>query len=144
MQNERKKCTKCKKWNDISDFRTNVGRKYNLRSECKNCSKNYDKERYQNNSERFKEEYLRRKYNLSRGDYEEIYKSQKGVCDICKKIILSIFDEKYDRHKNGAFVDHNHETGKIRGLLCNDCNNGLGRFYDLPDILKNAIIYLEK
>ena len=70
-------------------------------------------------------------------EYEKISESQKGLCKICRKSK----DENGKTKKNLA-VDHCHETGKVRGLLCMICNTGLGKFNDDPDILERAIKYL--
>jgi hypothetical protein len=61
---------------------------------------------------------------------------QSGVCKIC--------GEPCPTYKHALAVDHNHTTGKVRGLLCNNCNNGLGRFRDNPQYLRAAADYLEK
>lgn len=73
-----------------------------------------------------------RQYGITLMDYEAMLESQSGGCAICggtEKINLA--------------VDHCHETGKIRGLLCSKCNLLLGRANDDPTILANAIKYLE-
>lgn len=70
-----------------------------------------------------------RKYNLSDEQYSILLNQQKGKCIICGEIPTSI--------------DHNHETGKVRGVLCLNCNLGLGNFKDDLDLLKNAVKYLE-
>lgn len=83
-----------------------------------------------------------KRYNLKPNEYTNLLKSQKGVCAICKKSEISItpFKNKTKR----LSVDHNHKTGKIRGLLCNNCNLALGNFKDSIRNLKNAIKYLRK
>lgn len=63
--------------------------------------------------------------------YEEMHKEQAGKCKIC-----SI-------PKNKLCVDHCHSTGKIRGLLCDNCNHGLGKFKDNTKLLEEAINYLK-
>ncbi len=71
---------------------------------------------------------------------QSLLESQGGVCAICKK-------EEQIIDKGGGTqrlsVDHDHDTGKIRGLLCNDCNVGLGRFKDNLELLRSAVAYLE-
>ncbi|HEY0751460.1 MAG TPA: endonuclease domain-containing protein [Chitinophagaceae bacterium] len=57
------------------------------------------------------------------------------ICDI-------VFDS--GGHATKCCVDHDHTTGKVRGLICHDCNVGLSRFKDDPEILRNAIKYLKK
>lgn len=81
-----------------------------------------------------KSAYLRRLkqiYNLSLEDYEIMFMRQGGVCAICNKPSLKRLN-----------VDHNHITGKIRGLLCGPCNRALGLFNDKADICLAASLYL--
>lgn len=81
--------------------------------------------------------HLKRKYNLTQEEYTILSKKQGDVCGICKSSETG-YQTKY------MYVDHNHETGKVRGLLCNKCNFGLGNFKDQIELLKNAIKYLRK
>jgi len=61
--------------------------------------------------------------------------AQGGVCAICGGI---------NDNDDALSVDHDHETGRIRGLLCSKCNKGLGSFNDDPELLRKAIAYLER
>lgn len=76
-----------------------------------------------------------KKYGLSPDQYDELSSQQGDKCVICGGI-----------NNNGKrlFVDHCHKTGKIRDLLCGNCNSGLGFFGDNPQVLANAIEYLKK
>ncbi len=67
-------------------------------------------------------------------EYDELFEIQDGVCAICKKP---------DRSRRLS-VDHCHETDKVRGLLCRECNAGLGYFQDDSETLRGAADYLEK
>lgn len=75
-----------------------------------------------------------KKYGLSMDDYNLIHEQQKGKCYICQG----------DSKRKHLSVDHCHKTNKVRGLLCESCNVGLGMFNDNVAFLKNAIEYLEK
>ena len=75
---------------------------------------------------------LSRRYNLSIADYDALLLSQAGVCAIC--------GGKDERQR--LSVDHNHATKSVRGLLCGNCNNGLGRFKDSIELLLAAVNYL--
>lgn len=79
-------------------------------------------------------EYVYKTYGLSPGNYSDMLEAQEYVCAICQGI---------DENKFLA-VDHCHETGKVRGLLCLKCNTGLGYFRDNVYSLKKAAKYLEK
>ena len=68
--------------------------------------------------------------------FNNMYKEQQGCCYICGR--------HQDEFKFKLAVDHCHETGKIRGLLCHYCNKALGMFDDNVEILQSAILYLEK
>ena len=71
----------------------------------------------------------------------EMHEQQKGLCAICQR------ENTQKSRKKGEIcrlaIDHCHETGKVRGLLCGACNKGLGHFEDDIELLLTAIIYLE-
>lgn len=81
----------------------------------------------------FRMERLKLSHVFSINDFEKLLDDQKGVCAICGK-----------KHKKRLSVDHDHKTGKVRGLLCAKCNLALGYFYDNINNLKSAIRYLQK
>tara|TARA_R110000796_G_C14249860_1_gene398432 strand:+ start:96 stop:485 length:390 start_codon:yes stop_codon:yes gene_type:complete len=115
-------CTKCDAYKDIDQFHKNVGNLDGHAYHCKACRK---------------EESLKQ-YNLTFSDYDKMLEEQGGKCKICGTT------EPRGQSKAGRFyVDHNHDTGKVRGLLCNDCNTGLGLFKDSKILLIDAIKYLE-
>ena len=72
-------------------------------------------------------------YGLSHEDWLTMWKNQDGKCAICGKPFITPSD---------SCIDHNHETGENRGLLCNKCNLGLGHFNDDIKLMKKAIEYL--
>lgn len=78
---------------------------------------------------------LKRKYGFTQELYEVFFFMQCGQCAICH--------EDWDGKRNFA-VDHNHITGRVRGLLCHKCNPALGAFKDDPELLIKAAMYLKK
>lgn len=82
---------------------------------------------------------LRTKYGLTLEDYDALLKAQGGGCAICNA--SSPGGPKTSRHFP---VDHDHTTGKVRGLLCNPCNKALGVFRDDPTLLLRALAYITK
>jgi hypothetical protein len=76
---------------------------------------------------------LKSRYNLTPEDFLKMVEYQQGVCAICKK------PPKEGRNLD---IDHNHKTGKVRGLLCNNCNRGLGHLQDSKELLHSALVYL--
>jgi hypothetical protein len=76
---------------------------------------------------------------LSHDDYNKTVKDQNNNCKICGESESGMFQGKQKR----LSVDHDHKTGKIRGLLCCSCNVGLGVFKDSPELLRKAIKYLD-
>lgn len=97
---------------------------------------NYRKEYYVNNKEAFKAKvkdcHLKRQFGISWKEYQVMFEMQNGLCVLC------------ERKENNRMlsVDHNHETGEVRGLLCGDCNRGLGLFKDNPKVLLKAAEYV--
>jgi Recombination endonuclease VII len=82
---------------------------------------------------------LRREYRLTDEEYGALHVEQDGRCAICREPETKL-------HHTGSLcrlvVDHDHETGEVRGLLCSACNVGLGSFKDSPSRLSGAIAYL--
>jgi len=84
----------------------------------------------------YKKKRLSKLYNTEVEAYELLMERQKSCCGICWK--------KPEPGQRGLMVDHNHRTGKLRGLICGTCNVGLGMFYDNPASLLRAIEYLKE
>lgn len=85
----------------------------------------------QDNPEKITAQNRRHAYGLEPEDYDRMMTEQEGICAIC-------------RTRRPTDVDHDHDTGEVRGLLCKHCNRGLGGFQDDPDVLQRAINYLTK
>ncbi len=90
----------------------------------------------------YNKRYNLKKFGLTLEQYNEMFKNQNGLCAICHKPEVKI-DLKTGLILSLA-VDHNHITGKVRGLLCRNCNVGIGYLLDSSDILRNAALYLDK
>jgi len=89
----------------------------------------------------FKEYDLKKNYGITIDDYYDKLKEQKGCCAICGRNGNTLAKRSKPRNLS---VDHDHNTGEIRGLLCNSCNRAIGFLNDSIDTLKNAIKYLDK
>ena len=102
------------------------------------CTKEYNNEiskRYRN-STKGRDTYYRKKYGIGIEDYNRMFAEQEGCCAICGK--------HQTEEEKRLSVDHCHETGAVRGLLCRKCNTGLGVFRDDPALLTIAIAYLQQ
>lgn len=123
-----KRCYSCKEEKAVNLF-------YKSSNACKPCesvrkSLSYDKYEYKH-----RERWLKVNYNLSLEGYEALVKAQNGLCSICKR---------RDSSGRRLAVDHSHQTGKVRGLLCLKCNRGLGCFDDNSDFLIEAAKYIKE
>lgn len=87
-----------------------------------------------------------RKFGLSIEDYQTMFLVQDNKCAICKRPETRIFKDRITKEMKIAklCLDHDHTTGKLRQLLCHDCNTSLGKFKDDIQILQSAIDYLKK
>lgn len=118
-------CTRCKEEKPLSSFVKQKKSKDGLRYWCTACE-----------SKQFRGWWLLSRYGITVEDYNEMFEAQQGCCEICGR---------HQSEVNRTFdVDHNHETGKVRGLLCFDCNRGLGCVKENTTILAKAIEYLNK
>ncbi len=80
--------------------------------------------------------HLKKTYNITLDDYNEMFNKQEGKCIICSK--------HQSQLTSPLNVDHDHESGQIRELLCNTCNRAIGMLGDSVEILNSAKEYLEK
>jgi hypothetical protein len=132
-----KTCTNCKKEKSVEDFDKHRLGKYGRHSKCKLCTKEYIKKDRQAHPEKYKQKNLKAKlkyfYDLTFEQYQQMLKDQNGLCLGCGKSPKSI----------RLNVDHDHETGKVRGLLCTNCNSALGAISDNIEVLENLIRYIK-
>lgn len=91
--------------------------------------------------EKQKERVLKLSYGLSLEEFNALLEAQNYVCAICKKPETAT---AHPGRKQWLAVDHDHTTGRVRGLLCSQCNRSLGGFQDSVMILKRAIDYMER
>lgn len=89
---------------------------------------------YAKNKQKYHKWYVRSKYGIEINDYENLLAAQDNKCAICRKPASEITKR--------LFVDHDHKTNAVRGLLCSDCNFGLGNFKDSKKLLLSAAKYL--
>ncbi len=140
----RKRCPTCKKYKSLKCFYTDNARKHGTSSLCKLCFNAYQRSRYNYKEERYKQLFT--SYGITREQYEAMHKAQNGLCAVCKQPETSIPGGRR-RTKDITpmlHVDHDHATGKIRGLLCGNCNNALGSLKDDPELIKALLKYLGK
>ena len=105
-------------------------------------TKEYAKAWHQANKRKSRDYGLKKFYGITIDQYEKMEREQSGVCAICSRPERTV-----DRHSQAPrrlAVDHDHSTGAVRGLLCGDCNKGLGHFADSQEMLGLAIAYLHK
>ncbi len=88
---------------------------------------------YAEQREKARARQLKRLYGITLDTYNQMLDAQAGRCAICGSTLSS----------RSLDVDHDHDTGKVRGLLCQSCNHGIGHFGDSPEILREAVAYLE-
>lgn len=144
-----KTCRKCGELKPCDAFYVHSKATGKLRNDCKACTKatvkenqpegsrvDYSRSYYARHGETVRAKQRERLYGITEEQYQEILESQGHKCAICGTT---------DPQHYGRFViDHCHTTGKVRGLLCNHCNRGLGAFMDNRQSLLSAINYLNQ
>lgn len=142
-------CYNCKKIKSRDDFYPDRSKKRQrldgLAAWCKVCAKAAKQTWVVKNRERHNKYQITRrlktKFGVEYEIYEQMFKEQDGKCAICKT------SEPTPRKRGKRInfdIDHNHTTGKIRGLLCSKCNVGLGAFNEDIQLLEIALAYLRK
>ncbi len=134
-----KKCKKCTQTKDITQYYVAyfIQDKPIYSASCKSCQNKRSSQWNSNNKLKRKNILLKNLYGISLENYFELLKKQDNKCAICSST-------QNNKNKTYFDVDHCHKTGKVRGLLCQSCNSGLGKFEDKIELFKRAINYLEK
>jgi hypothetical protein len=130
---ETKKCNTCNEIKVEEDFlfRTDTKKR---RNQCRKCRKEWSYKYYRENSVKIRDGIRKSMYGITGEEYRQLLDDQGGTCAIC--------DKKCKSGRSLA-VDHCHKSNFIRGLLCSNCNKGLGNFQDNVKNLERAILYLE-
>ncbi len=126
-----KRCSRCRIF--TTDFGPNRRNNDGLDCYCRKCRREIRKEDYQRRKKRYAANSRRTRYGITAIEVENLKVRQRGLCAICA-------DELGPGRE--THVDHDHETGEVRGLLCANCNKGLGSFRDNREHLLKAIFYL--
>lgn len=142
-------CGEYKLWREFSDkkakrYKDKIDAKYHQlkQPKCKACAKvETTTWRFNQSPERLKHLYLTNTYGLSYTEFLNILEEQNNTCKICGKPIDADIEARLLK-SDSAVVDHCHISGKVRGILCNECNRGLGYFHDNKQALLRAAAYL--
>jgi hypothetical protein len=125
-----KRCPDCGKYKPLSEFPRNRRTKNGFATYCKPCHNargHESRKRLYGSSRHY---HLKRRYGIGAKEVEELIREQGDVCAICDR-------------PNPEHVDHDHATGQVRGVLCFNCNGGLGQFGDDAQRLYRAAFYVE-
>lgn len=137
-----KMCIHCKTVMAIDEFHINIDSKDRHDSVCRQCAKKKMGKWYIKNKGYTRNYGLRRRYGITSDEYNEILNLQNGVCKICKNK-ERVVDKRTNTIKALA-VDHNHTTGRIRGLICQKCNTTISRVNESVELLRTMAKYLEE
>ena len=140
--NGRRRCSACKVRKSSDSFPPNAGERDGLSFYCRACvNRKAAEQRAKPKTREYRRVYMRvlalKRYGLTLDDFDALVSSQDGKCAICEEeLVFGV--------TGGGAVDHDHETGKVRGLLCRLCNVGVGHFRENTRLLAKAITYLQK
>ncbi|MFD8010391.1 endonuclease VII domain-containing protein [Streptomyces sp. NPDC058955] len=114
-----KLCRQCGEIKPHDDWHRNATASDGLATCCKTCKKAQGRAGH-----------LKRQYGITEAERDQMIAAQGGVCVICQE-------------GPAEHVDHDHRTGKVRGVLCFSCKAALGQFKDRPDVIRRAAAYVE-
>lgn len=139
MDNRLKVCSSCKEHKQPEEYYKEKKAKDGLSYSCICCKKEQTAKYKQ--TDKYKEKvrrnlWKRQGIDITYEQYLKLFLEQEGACAICGSAV--------NQFNKGMCVDHNHTTGKVRGLLCTDCNRGIGSLKDDKELLQKALDYLNK
>ena len=136
MSEETKYCNQCGETKPLSDFYKRTSRRdgAGIVSECKACCRARSNRRYRQNPDEINDRRAAKTYGTTYEHIQQMRAEANGICQCCH------------RPGEGQFkrlvIDHDHATGKIRGLICHKCNTVLGAVNDDPQTLRNLARFL--
>jgi hypothetical protein len=134
-----KRCTKCGVEKPSEAFSRDRTAKDGKTHRCKQCaiatSQIHRLKWHTKDPRHYERLELTRKFGLTLAEYDRMLEQQNGRCAICRT-------ETPGRNRSRFLIDHDHATGRVRGLLCNACNMGIGQLGDDPQRIEAAAHYL--
>jgi hypothetical protein len=129
-------CRRCRKVLPLVEYPRKANGMYLFT--CAPCKADHAKNgaRYHEPYDKIFDRHLRRTYNITLEEYQALAEAQGGGCAICHEPSRKIHTK--------LSVDHDHATGKIRGLLCHACNQSIGMMLDDPALLREKANYIER
>ncbi len=135
-----KTCSRCRTVKALDEFAQRNDRVSGRHSQCKVCVAEAKRSEYAKNSTRYRDALRKAKFGITPEEYWGRVAEQDGKCAICAKPETVVIGGKVA----DLAVDHDHDTGKVRQLLCLQCNRGLSAFLDTPELVDKAAAYLRK
>lgn len=135
---DKKYCKWCDRWLFFNKFSLDRKTKDKLFHKCKECHNKYKKEKMTPEKQR---KYILSKKNITLKQYNYMLAEQNGVCAICKQPETQINPKT--KMIRPLSIDHNHDTGNVRSLLCSKCNVALGLMEEDPERIKSLLAYAE-
>jgi hypothetical protein len=126
------RCMKCKEIKVSTEFSRNRSTKTGFHTYCKPCHARQRRESLARNYGGSSRHYhLIKRYGIGAAEVDELIRQQGGLCAVCGE-------------REAKQVDHDHETGVVRGIVCLLCNAAMGAFHDDPVLIRRAIAYVKE
>ncbi|MBM7770607.1 hypothetical protein JOD54_000811 [Actinokineospora baliensis] len=133
---EVKTCTRCAEEKPLAEYYHRPDSRDGRRSACSSCCRAASTARHRANRDRTRDRRYLHRYGITADQVDRMRAEQRYRCAICNR--------HEDRLPLGLMVDHCHSADIVRGLLCNECNSGLGQFRESIDLFHTAIAYLQR
>jgi len=138
---ETKQCKRCEKHKPKTSFTKASRNTDGLQSYCKSCADAYRKEYQVKNPEAGTDRHYRRVFGITLQDVKQMLQKQDGKCALCSRELSVLQGRGFSTI---AHVDHDHVTGKVRGILCGNCNTALGKLGDSIESIERVLSYLKR
>ena len=126
-----RRCSRCGEVKPLEEFPRHRSSPQGRGYHCKPCHARITRANIKKNHGSGRAFQLKRRYKFDAVQVEWMILQQGGVCAVC-------------RTRKPVHVDHDHVTGRVRGILCFNCNRGIGKFHDDPALLRSAIAYIDQ